>query len=184
MTDTVAALALALLDFHERETSFRIRGNRMLAIAPATWISILAGGASAQRRAIETEKSVMPAHVYKAGLVSALVHDHEISAPIARGTVDAAAQLDKLYARAGALQVRDADAFGQAARPEPERHAGLRSLYATKFPVIAFVSAGAEGTRARKGHGNLRLPGQTHAVDVDVRERRASSRRDSERSPQ
>lgn len=141
-----------------------------LAIGVAAFI--LAGGASAQPRAIDTEKSVMTVHVHKAGVFSALGHDHEISASIARGTMDAAAQLVKLYVKAGALQVRDAGASEKDRAQIQSTMLGPEVLDAEKFPEIAFVSTGAEGTGANSWtvHGNLTLHGQTHAVDVDVRE--------------
>ena len=67
----------------------------------------LAAASSAQPHAIDAGKSVMTVRAYKAGLLSALGHDHEISAPIARGTVDTTAHVVKLDAKASALQVRD-----------------------------------------------------------------------------
>jgi hypothetical protein len=44
--------------------------------------------ATAQPLVIDTAKSVVTVHVYRSGIFSAFGHDHEISAPIARGTVD------------------------------------------------------------------------------------------------
>src|SRR5690242_9057638 len=67
-----------------------------------------AATAFAQPRAIDTEKSKMTLRVDKAGVFSALGHDHEIAAPIAGGSVDTGAQKVELRVRADALRVADA----------------------------------------------------------------------------
>src|SRR5260370_3480432 len=75
----------------------------------AAWIASLAWttAAFAQPRAIDTGKSVMTVRVYKAGLLSAMGHNHEIAASIAAGTVDVTARQVELHGHAGALEVRD-----------------------------------------------------------------------------
>ena len=55
-----------------------------LAVWAVSWAGT--GTASAQQRAIDTAKSVMTVRVFKAGVFSALGHNHEISAPISSGT--------------------------------------------------------------------------------------------------
>jgi hypothetical protein len=88
-----------------RRLSQRCRGKSVLTVCVVSlaW----AAAASAQQRAIDTGKSVMTVRVYKAGLFSALGHDHEIAAPIAGGTVDTSAGQVELHANAAALHVRD-----------------------------------------------------------------------------
>src|SRR3954451_11414595 len=71
-----------------------------------TW----AAAAEGQKRPIDTKNSVMTVRVYKAGLLSALGHDHEISAPVAGGSVDTAGHHVELHASAAALRVRDPNA--------------------------------------------------------------------------
>ena len=56
--------------------------------------------AIAQPHAIDTEKSVMTVRVYKAGMLSGLGHDHEISAPVANGTVDTTSRQVELHVNA------------------------------------------------------------------------------------
>jgi polyisoprenoid-binding protein YceI len=132
----------------------------------------LAAASSAQPHAIDAGKSVMTVRAYKAGLLSALGHDHEISAPIARGTVDTTAHVVKLDAKASALQVRDPGVSEKDRAEIQTTMLGPQVLDAGKFPEIVFVSTGAESIAngSWKVHGNLTLHGQTHAVDVDVRE--------------
>ena len=43
----------------------------------------------AEKRAIDSQRSVMKVYAYKSGLFSVFAHDHEILAPIAAGTVEA-----------------------------------------------------------------------------------------------
>ena len=77
-----------------------MRGSAIQMLA--LWAASLAWTATnAPQRAIDTEKSVMVVRVYKAGVFSALGHDHEIAAPIARGVVNPAArQVGEMIARA------------------------------------------------------------------------------------
>src|SRR2546426_9565205 len=85
----------------------------MKCAMPWTTASVLlawTGAASAQHHAIDTQRSVMTVRVYRTGVFSALGHDHEIAAPIAGGSVDAAAHRVELRIDARALRVRDADA--------------------------------------------------------------------------
>src|SRR5438445_438499 len=67
----------------------------------------LAAAASAEQHAIDTAKSSITVHVYKAGVLGSLGHDHEISAPIAAGSVDTAGRHVELRVNAKALRVRD-----------------------------------------------------------------------------
>src|SRR5579872_4840426 len=63
--------------------------------------------ANGQPRDIDTAKSTMTIHVYKAGVLSAFGHDHEISAPVAKGSADVEKRSVELHVDAGALNVHD-----------------------------------------------------------------------------
>src|SRR5712692_6112572 len=85
----------------------------MRRVIPWITASLLLAGAAmarAQQYTIDTHKSVMTVRVYRAGLLSAFGHDHEIAAPIAGGSVDTAAHRVELRVEARALRVQDADA--------------------------------------------------------------------------
>src|SRR5260370_23491121 len=75
----------------------------MLAAGSIAWSAAV----NPQPHTIDPRASVMTVRVYKAGVLSALGHDHEIAAPIAGGTVDIGAQSVELRINAGALRVRD-----------------------------------------------------------------------------
>jgi len=138
----------------------------------AACVACLACAAQAQPRAIDTDKSTMTVRVFKSGMLSALGHDHEISAPIASGTVDANAKQVEFRVRAADMKVRDPNG------PEKDRDqvqanmVGPEVLDAQKFAEIVFrstsVDAGGEGTW--KVQGDLKLHGQSSHVTVEVRE--------------
>ena len=116
--------------------------------------------------------SVMTVHVFRAGVLSAFGHNHEIAAPVSGGTVDTAARKVDLRAQSGALKVRDPEA-SEKDRAEIQRTMlGPEVLDAARFTEIAFKSTSAEsaGAGAWKVQGDLTLHGQTHSVAVDVHE--------------
>jgi polyisoprenoid-binding protein YceI len=99
-------------------------------------------------------------------------HNHEISAAIAAGSVDVTARKVELRAQARTLEVRD-QGVSDKDRGEIQRTMlGRDVLDAEAYPDIVFRStkADAAGGGAWKVQGQLTLHGQTHAVDLDVRE--------------
>ena len=141
----------------------------LLLYAIALWHP---AAALAQPLAIDVEKSVMTVRVSKAGFLSALGHDHEIVAPITRGTVDTAARQVDLYAKAGALQVRDRKASENDRSQVQYTMLGPEVLDAQRYTEIAFRSTNADLTAAGfwKVSGILTLHGQTRPIGVDVQE--------------
>ena len=141
--------------------------------ALAVWAACGAwcGPASAQPRAIDTAKSVMTVRVYKAGVFSALGHNHEISAPISSGGVDVTARQVELRAKTSTLKVLDPGVSEKDRGEIQSTMLGADVLDAASHPEIVFRSTGAEpsGPGVWKVHGNLTLHGQTRTVDVDVR---------------
>jgi polyisoprenoid-binding protein YceI len=152
-----------------RERLKGIAGTVLAACA----LSCAAGGtALAQQRAIDPAKSVMTVRVYKAGLLSAIGHNHEIAAPITAGTVDVKARRVELHAQTGALQVRDPGVSAKDRAEIQSTMLGSEVLDAERNPEIVFRSTGAEaaGTGSWRVRGELTLHGQTHTVAVEVRE--------------
>src|SRR5262245_24875632 len=127
-----------------------------------------AASADAQQRTIDPGKSVMTVHVYKAGILSALGHDHEVAAPIAAGTADLAAPRVALNIRASALRVNDAKVSDKDRAEIQKTMLGPDVLDVERFPEIAFKSTAvdAAGTGAWKITGDLTLHGQTHPVSL------------------
>jgi polyisoprenoid-binding protein YceI len=148
----------------------KARVRRALAVLAASlaWTA----AAIAQQRAIDPGKSVMTVRVYKAGVLSALGHNHEIAAPIAGGSVDLTARHVELHAQTRALELRDPGVSDKDRAEIQSTMLGPEVLDAERHPEIAFRSTGAEpaGAGSWKVQGNLTLHGQTRTVEVEVRE--------------
>jgi hypothetical protein len=92
---------------------FGTKSKRVLLLCVSFALTAPAG---AQQRAIDTENSVMTVRVYKAGVFSALGHDHEIAAPITSGTVDTTAHSVEIHVKAGAESARSKRPLRRTAR--------------------------------------------------------------------
>jgi polyisoprenoid-binding protein YceI len=135
------------------------------------WL-IAAAAVIAQPRGIDTGKSVMKVRVYKGGLLSGLGHEHEISAPVANGSVDTTAHEVVLRVNARSLRVAD-PGISEKDRAEIQSNmTGVQVLDAEHFPEIVFRGTGADtgGNGAWAVKGTLTLHGQTHPVTMNVRE--------------
>lgn len=154
--------------FHMSSKGVQRKTILVLCVMSLAWIV----SANAQQRAIDTRKSTLTVHVSKAGLFSALGHNHEIAAPIAHGLVDRTARRVELYTNAGALQVRDPDVSDKDRAQIRTTMLGPQVLDAQRYPEIVFRSTAAEpsGAGSWKVAGTLALHGQSRAVTVEVRE--------------
>lgn len=146
----------------------RIRTIVVLWAASLAWTA----AASAQQRSIDAGKSTITVRVYKAGILSALGHNHEIAASIAHGTVDTTAGQVELYTNARTLQVRDPDISDKDRADIQGTMQGPEVLDVDRYPEIVFRSttAAPKGANSWTVNGNLTLRGQTRAVAVEVRE--------------
>ncbi len=131
----------------------------------------LCAAASAEQRQIDTAKSEMTVRVYKAGVLGAFGHDHEIAAPIESGAVDTSAHTVELRVAAASLRVRDPKASEKDRGEIQSTMVGPEVLDAEHHPEIVFRSTGAESTGdgAWRLHGNLVIHGQSHPIEVEVR---------------
>jgi polyisoprenoid-binding protein YceI len=126
-----------------------------------------------QSKPIDAAHSTMTVHVFKTGALSAFGHDHEISAPVAAGSVDLAGRKVELRVDAPALRVMDAKASDKDRGEIQSTMLGPEVLDAQSFKEIRFRSTSAE--QASPGAwtvaGDLTLHGQTRPVSVQVREK-------------
>src|SRR5689334_5281321 len=140
-----------------------------------SWAVLLAstGAATAQHHTIDTQTSVVTVRVYRTGVFSAFAHDHQIAAPLAAGSVDAAAHRVELHIDARALRVRDPGVSDKDRNEIQTTMLGPQVLDVTQYPEIVFRSTAAEsaGTGSWNIRGNLMLHGQTRPVTVDVIEK-------------
>ena len=120
--------------------------------------------------AIDSDKSVLTVRVYKTGLFSAFAHDHEIRAPIERGSFEEQKRTVEFRVKSGELKVLDPD--GSDSERSQVQHTMLspKVLDPEKFPEISFHSTSIESAGQGKWNvqGDLTLHGQTHAVKVEV----------------
>jgi len=127
---------------------------------------------SAQLHAIDTAKSKLTVHVYKAGLLSRLGHDHEIAAPIAHGTVDVTGRRVELELKTAAMRVLDPGISAKERAQIQSTMLGPAVLNSSKYPEIMFrstqVQSSDPGTWSIQGE--LTMHGETHIVPVQVRE--------------
>lgn len=148
----------------------KITTTKMLAACclNVAWLAV----GLAQTRAIDPATSVLTVHVYKAGVLSAFGHNHEISAPVAGGTVDVAGRKVEFHTNARSLEVRDAGVSDKDRAQIQATMLGPEVLDAANNPEIVFrsTSATASGDGSWSVQGNLTLHGQSRPITVDVRE--------------
>lgn len=126
-----------------------------------------------QSKPIDTAHSTMTVRVFKAGVLSAFGHDHEIAAPVAEGSVDAGARKVELRVDASALRVADAKASDKDRGEIQATMLGSEVLDAQNFKEIRFRSTRAEQSTPGVWTvaGDLTLHGQTRPVSAQVREK-------------
>jgi polyisoprenoid-binding protein YceI len=115
----------------------------------------------------------MTVRVYKAGILSAFGHDHEISAPLSGGTVNVEGRKVELQVDTGALRVQDPKASGKDRAEIQATMLGPEVLDAANYKEIRFRSTSAEpaGAGAWRVKGELTLHGETRPVSMEVHER-------------
>ena len=152
-----------------RQTFLRVLSS-LICLAAACSLGQVALG---QQHAINTAKSIITIHVYKAGVFSAFGHDHEIAAPIASGTVDSGARRVELRINTRALRVRDPEASEKDRDQIQMTMLGPEVLAAERYPEIAFRASEAEAGAGGiwQVRGTLTLHGENRPVAVEVNQR-------------
>lgn len=111
--------------------------------------------------------------MFKTGVFSALGHDHEVSAPIAAGSVDTSARHVELHVTTGTMHVRDQEASEKDRAETQKTMLGPEVLDAEHYQEIIFRSNNAQpkGTGSWTVNGTLTLHGETRPVTVEVQEK-------------
>jgi polyisoprenoid-binding protein YceI len=140
-----------------------------LAVAVVCAIS-LCGLASAQAVNIDAAKSTLTVRVFKTGFFSAFAHDHEVTAPIERGSFSESPASVQLSVNARNLQVVDKQSSPSEREKIQKVMLGPEVLNSQEYPEISFrsthVNSAGEGNWVITG--DLVLHGQTHPVTVKV----------------
>jgi polyisoprenoid-binding protein YceI len=139
---------------------------------PAALLLFFVSALPAQQREIDKARSTMTVRVAKTGMLSALGHDHEISAPIGSGVVDTAVGQVDLHVHAAALRVADPNGSEKDRQEIQKNMVGPEVLDADRYPEISFRSKSAEKSGAGwTVAGELTLHGQTRPITLQVTER-------------
>lgn len=119
---------------------------------------------------IDTDRSSIVIHVYKAGLLSSFGHEHEVHAKIERGTIDEGKQTVEFSVASRSLRVMDRDVSDKDRAEIQSTMLGPKVLDSEKFPEIRFRSTTLEANGPGKwtARGDLTLHGETHPVQVSV----------------
>jgi polyisoprenoid-binding protein YceI len=132
---------------------------------------ILAITASGEKRPIDVAQSRLTVRVGKTGFFSAASHDHEISAPISRGDVDASKPFSVSFdVNVAAMKVVDPKASESDRSEVQQKMLGPEVLDAAQFKEIHFVSESVEsiGESRWRVHGRLTLHGQTKPIVLET----------------
>jgi len=143
--------------------------RRSILLAAASLFFVL--DVNAQQHAIDTQKSTLTIHVGKTGAFSGLGHEHEVRAPIQRGTADIGSHPSvEIRVDARALRVIDKDASEKERAEVQQTMLGPEVLDSESHQEVVFKSTGAESGGQGKWtlRGNLTLRGQTRPVTVQV----------------
>lgn len=122
-------------------------------------------------RDIDPSNSRLTVFAYKSGVFSFAAHDHEISAPILSGKIDASDQNSHVRLTVSAKEMSVVDPKASAKdRAEIQRDMHAKVLESERYPVIEFASTSITKTDADHWTvaGDLTLHGQTKPVKVLV----------------
>jgi len=152
-------------------TPLKLRARVGTAFLLALLSTPLRAADASSQKAIDPEGSVLTVRVYKAGLFSALGHDHEIRAPIHAGVFDEDKRTVDFVVDARALRVLDSGISDKDREEIKITMLGPKVLDAANFSEIRFHSTEVigSGENGWTVHGDLTLRGQTHTVNVDVK---------------
>lgn len=144
----------------------------MKAVILAAVSLLFATGVSAEQHAIDTKHSTLTIHVGKAGVFSALGHEHEIRGAIDTGRAETGAHPSvEVHVDARALKVIDEDESEKDRATVQKTMLGPEVLDSERFNYIVFKSTSAESTGEGQWivHGDLTLRGTIKPVNVLVR---------------
>jgi polyisoprenoid-binding protein YceI len=161
----------------EAPTNIRKRAGARMLLASA-WLAVLLAlsGTVANpqvpnsRKEIDTDRSVLTIRVYKAGLLGAFGHEHEIRAPIREGTFDEHKKTVDLVVDSRRLAVLDSDISDKDRAEIQNTMLGPKVLDSAEFAEIRFHSTAVDRTSDNRWsvHGDLTLHGQNHPIQVAV----------------
>ena len=142
---------------------------RTVLLAAAIFVGV--PGVSAQQHNIDTQKSTLTIHVGKAGVFSALGHEHQVRAPIHSGVAETGSHpAVEVRVDARALRVIDKDDSEKNRAEVQKTMLGPAVLDSEHHQEIVFKSTNAESSGDGRWvlRGNLTLRGQARPVSIQV----------------
>ena len=137
----------------------------------AALLAVIAIGV-AQDAAIDVERSTITIHVGKAGLLSAVGHEHWVNAPLSSGTIrESPSPSIEFTVETAKMMVKPDPKVDAKTQAQIQKDMEETTLQTQKFPQIAFHSSRIEklGDRQWKVEGDLSLHGVTKPVSFTVR---------------
>lgn len=125
----------------------------------------------AQSQKIDASKSSLTIRVFKAGAFSAFAHNHEIQAPIDKGTIDSSAKPSvQLSVDSRKMRVLDPEVSADNRAEIQHTMEGSAVLDSEHFSEISYQSTSVTKTGDARWevHGNLNLHGKKQSVVVEV----------------
>lgn len=120
---------------------------------------------------MDTQQSRLTVLVGKSGFFSGFAHDHEISAPIARGEVESSTPASvEFTVETAKLKVVDPNESESTRADVQQTMLGPSVLDAGRFPEIKFVSGNVErlGDNHWRVNGQLTLHGETKPITLET----------------
>jgi polyisoprenoid-binding protein YceI len=120
---------------------------------------------------MDVTKSSVKIRLFKSGVFSAFAHDHEIQAPIEKGTIDSSASPRvQLHVDARKLRVLDPEIAVDKRAEIQHTMEGSTVLDSEHYPDISYQSTSVTKTGDARWevHGNLDLHGKKQPVVVSV----------------
>ncbi|HYU77804.1 MAG TPA: YceI family protein [Vicinamibacterales bacterium] len=136
-----------------------------------SFVLAFAPSVSAQRRAVDTQRSTITVRAFKSGLFRAFADNHVIQAPLAEGSVDDSAMPHvELVVDTSRMRVLDPGLSPKDRDDVQARMLGPEVLDTNRFAQIRFRSTTVQQLEADHWvvRGDLELHGQTHGVAVKV----------------
>lgn len=135
----------------------------VLVITTAAWTA-------ASTVSMSPEQSVLTVRVFKSGLFSAFGHEHEVSAPIQKGSFTEQSPAVELSVDARRLRVMDQDVSDKDRAEIQQTMLGPKVLDSERFPEIRFHSTSIEAAGDGKWvvRGELTLHGETRPIKFEV----------------
>jgi len=131
---------------------------------------VLSVADTSAQKAIDTQRSVLTVHVFKAGTFSVFGHEHTIRARIQNGTFDEEKGAVDFVIDASTLRVLDSGVSENDRAEIQSTMLGPKVLDSSQFHEIRFHSTTVSRRSENRWtvQGDLTVHGQTHPVKVDV----------------